>query len=90
MGGDVEVVARLRLEALQAAPGGILDLEEGSVCDEYHVEKTVGDDHVLCSLDDAWQDSDCRGERGVALREDIDLAAFGPLDGRGVDRLLYI
>lgn len=52
VGGDDEVVARGGLETLEASPGGVLNLENGAVRNENHVEKTVRYNDVLCTLND--------------------------------------
>lgn len=90
VGRDVQAVAGCLLEALEAAPGGVLDLQDGAVGDEDHVEQAVGDDHILRALDDAWQDGDGGWEGAVALGEDVDVGALLPFDVRGVDSVLDI
>lgn len=40
------------LEALRAAPGHVLDHEQGAVSDEDHIESAVGHDGALEALDD--------------------------------------
>ena len=51
---NVERIAWLALETLLAAPGHVLDHEEGSVRDEHHVECAMSNDGALATLNDSW------------------------------------
>lgn len=58
VGRDDKVVARGGLEALEASPGGVLNLKDGAIRDENHVKKTVRDNDVLGPLNHSWQDGE--------------------------------
>lgn len=90
MGRDNEVVARGGLEALEASPGGILDLKNGAIRDENHVEKTVRNNDILCALNYAWEDGKSRGKGAVTVGEDVDVRALIPFDTGGVNGFLDV
>lgn len=91
MGRDVELVSvRRGLETLQTAPGRVLDLQDGAVGNQDHVEETVGNNDVLRALDNARKNCHSRWERAVARGEDVLLAALLPVNAGGVNGLLDV
>lgn len=86
--GHEEVVRRLVLEPERAVPRHVLDRQQRAVGDQDVVQRAVGDDGAVETLDDARQHGQAAG-RGVVRVEDA-VGAFGPwLDGR-VDGLLHV
>ena len=86
---------RLRLEAQLAIPGHVLDRQEGSVGDDYHVEVPVCDEHAVRTFDDLgeyvldWIGREVTFAFGAAVvvavffdtaNEDGVDGAFGPVD----------
>ena len=95
---DDDGCKRLFLEAELAVPGHVLDGHEGAVCDDYHVEVPVGDEHAVRGFDDLGEDvlDWISGEVAFAFGSAVVVAvffgaanedgvdgAFGPVDGRG-------
>lgn len=81
-----ELVGRPCLEALHAAPGHVLDHEQGAVGDEDVVEEAVGDDRAVEALDDGGEDGEAGGGGVIgAVDEDRRGGAFLPVCGGGVD-----
>lgn len=79
------------MEPLLAVPGHVLDHEQRAVDEEDVVEHTVRDDGFVGALDDAREDGEAAGFGGVgAVDEDVDVAAFDPFCGGGVDGLLDV
>ncbi len=98
--GDEEfVLAREGLEALLAAPGHVLEGEDGAVGGEEEVEVADADEGVVDGVDDVGEHAVLRGaeggvgEVGVVARaaEDVGAGALHPVcaDG-GVDGFLHV
>lgn len=54
---DEELLCRLLLEPLQAAPSHVLDHQQRTVSNKYHVERSVADDRPIQPLNHARQDA---------------------------------
>ena len=95
---DDDRCRRLLLEAKLAVPCHVLDGHEGAVCDDDHVEVSVGDEHAVRGFDDLGENMLDWIRRKVAFAfgpavvvavlfgaadEDGIDGAFGPVDGRG-------
>lgn len=90
MGRDDKIISGRGLEALQAAPGGVLEGQEGALGDEDHVEQAVGHHDVLGPVDDGAQDRGRRGGRVVAVGEHVLVGAGAPAYVWGVDGRLDV
>ena len=95
---DDDRCERLFLEAKLAVPGHVLDGHESTVCDDYHVEVSVGDEDAVRGFDDLGEDmlNWISGEVAFAFGSAVVVAVFfgaadkdgvdgalGPVDGRG-------
>lgn len=87
MVGDEEFVLGLVLEALLAAPGHVLDGQEGAVVEEDEVEFAMHDDGAVEIVDDAGDDFVGGLWGGVGVEDAV--GAFGPGLDRGVDGFLH-
>jgi len=72
---EVEGRRRVRLEALFAAPGHVLDGGEGAVGHEEEVQVSAADEHVFRLVDYFWQGTEGRGRGLVAVGEERWVAA---------------